>query len=667
MSHPANARPRVLLFAALAGLAASGLARADESCLDWRWIAVATAADTSCTVPESSGWRGRALFSDDALARSRDLRRFCSFEPLAASADAARLRAATGDRYTRIDRDCAAAGGHGASGTTSVHWVALAQELRRQSGFDGVPATDLLGPHRVRLTVVDSNPTNAVDPARDLGRSPHGNALLTLAESLACPSGAPCSVDVTSQLGLRFVHVDPARRDPAHQDARQGGLLGSIADVATAIDAELADWRARTPDHRLVVNLSLGWAAALGGAQARAQDMPVRAQAVLAVLQDASCDGVLVFAAAGNREAGIDEEAGPLYPAAWETRAAPDAAGCARLRGHGGSADPRAFAGAYRPLVHAVGGIEADGTPIDNARPRSVPRLAAYADHAVAESLALGPPPSGLPTATLTGSSVASLLAALNAAVAWSWDPSRGAHEVASLLHAAAIGTPSALGRRVDVCLRDAAGRCVDGIADVHRLDACLTRRASGPAIPGLACTWMASDPRLGVDRADFDAAATPIDLSSQVPIGGDPACGAAVLHVDPAAVLPAAPCPHLALLGVASRPWVMPQPGSDVCPHCEDTDETLARIAAKRVPAAARVLRIEIAPRLSRPVDTMALVVGDRVFVLAPAQPIRGGDRYLVRGLAAQGLGAAELEHAFVAFGIDGRYAAVSPLFHED
>jgi hypothetical protein len=651
----------------LTGAASAASASSGDGCLDWRWIAVAAGADTSCAVSADSGWRGQPLFSEDALGRSRDLGRFCRFEPIAPSADAARLKSATGNRFTRIDRDCAAAGGHAAPAAGVERWSAQAAELWRQSGADAVPRPDLVGPHRVRLAVVDSNPTNPIDPERDLGRSPHGNALVTLAQSLACAPGLPCSVAVTAQLGLAFVQVDPRRRDAAHQDAVNGGLLGSIADVAVAIDAELADWRARTPDHRLVLNLSLGWPAAYGGAQALPRDMPVPAQAVLAVLQDAGCAGALVFAAAGNRESGIDEEAGPLYPAAWESRPAPDAPACERLRGRAGTSDPSAFRAVYRPLLHAVGGIEADGAPLDNARPRSTPRLAAYGDHAVVESLALGAPPSGQPTATLTGSSVASLLAATNAAVAWSWKPAAGAHEIASLLHSAAIGTPSALGRASEVCLRDAAGRCVDGVESVHRLDLCLTRTASGPPIAGLSCAWQPSDPRLAIDRAGFDAGATVIDVSSHVLAGPQPGCGTSIVLVDPAAPLPATPCPHTTLLGIASRPWVMPQPGSDVCPHCEDTDEVLKRGVGKRAAAGSRVLRIEIAPRLSKPVGGMAVVVGDRVFVLATTVPVRGGDRFVVRGLSAHGVDAAALEHAFVAFAIDGRYAAVSPLFHED
>jgi hypothetical protein len=656
-----------VLLAVLAPLGALEPARASESCLDWRWIAVGSTSEVSCELPSASGWRGAPLFSPAALARSKALRRYCSFESVADSADPEILHAYTAGRFVRIDRDCAAAGGHSEPSPGDARWVALATELLRQSGAQAVPAAELLGPHHVRLAIVDTNPTNAIDPARDRGRSPHGNALVTIAETLACSAGKSCTVSVTSQLGLRFLEADPRRRDATHQDAVRGGLLGSIADLAVAIDAELADWRSRTPDHRLVLNLSLGWSMGFGGAENRVADMPVPVQAIYAVLQDASCQGVLVFAAAGNREAGVDEEIGALYPAAWESRPAPDSATCAQLMGVGGTADPNLFAAPYRPLVHAVGGIEADGGVLDNARPHSAPRLAAYADHAVVESLALGPPPSGRPTATLTGSSVATLLASINAAVAWTWQPSRGPHDIAALLHGAASGTASVLGRNVDVCLRDAAGRCVDGIVSVHRLDLCLTRKRAGPHIASLDCAWAPTDPRLGVDRAAFDATATVLDLGNYVSIGHDPACGTAEIYADASVPLRGSPCPHLELLGVASRPWVMPQPGSDTCQHCEDTDETSLQLASKQVVANQRVLRIEIAPQLSRPIDNLVLVAGSELYVLAPPHAVSGGSRFLIRGLGAHGLHGEAMEHAFLAFSIEGRYVAVSPLLHEN
>lgn len=660
--------PRLAVWIGAAVLVCSVASRVEaqstDACLDWRWIALASGPDADCSVPTASGWSGAALFSAASIARSRDLGRYCVFESVSQSADPGQLRAYTAGRFARIDRDCAAAGSHAGERGSRQRWTALASELRSQSGANAVPPELLSGPHRVRLAVIDSNPTNAVDPARDLGRSPHGNALLTIAEQLACPQGDPCPIAVTSRLGLSFVAVDTTQRRATDRDRAGGGMLGSIADVAAAIDAELVDWRGTTPDHRLVVNLSLGWAPSFGGIQARVADMPVPVQAAHAILQDASCQGVLVFAAAGNREAGLGEESGPLYPAAWETRPAPDAATCARLQRGGSSVMPEVFGGAYRPLVHAVAGIEADGTPLDNARVRGAPRLAAYGDHAVAESIALAAAPSGQPTATLTGSSVATLLASVNAAVAWSWQASRSPHDIAALLHGAARGTTSVLGRTADFCLRPAGGGCADSI---HRIDLCLTRKAADPGTAaGLRCDWQPSDPALQADRSAFDADAIEIDLSHFVQSGAVAACGAATIHVDASMPTPRNPCPHLALLGVGTRPWVMPQPGSDACPHCEDTDETTLQKAAGISVAPARMIRIEIAPALSRPIDEMVLVVGSRLFVLTPGHAITGGMRFVVRGLADQGLDKDSLEHALLAFSIDRRYAAVSPLLHE-
>src|SRR6185295_8822360 len=156
---------------------------------------------------------------------------------------------------------------------------------------------------------------------------------------------------------------------------------------------------------RIVMNLSVGWPAAFGGSEAVIDDMPAPVQAALAVLEFASCRGAIVVAAAGNRSWGPDGDTGPLYPAGWEVRPAPGLQACIDRGAQPRPADfPPATSTVYRPLLYAVGGVQANNRVLANSRPASEPRLTAFADHAVVDDT------TGAPTAVLSGTSVSTLL-----------------------------------------------------------------------------------------------------------------------------------------------------------------------------------------------------------------------------------------------------------------
>ncbi len=645
----------MLLFAAQA-IAAAPLPD-NGACLQWRWIGVADQDDAPCAQIAPPGWQGTRLFAAPEASTPPSLTRFCRFETSTANPSTIAIEQLAGPLLSRVERDCVVVSPQAdPSSLASVQWSALAAELAEHSGAAALAGTSVLGSAPVRLAVLDGNPTNAVDPETDLGTSPHGNALITMAEQLLCPGSGGCGANITSRLALTFLRVDPGKRAAADIDAVHGGYLASVSDLASATYNEVASWRGTAAGSRLIVNISLGWDGAFGGDERLVADMPVAAQAMHAVLVDASCRGVLVFAAAGNRSGDPKMETGALLPAGWERYSAPGFAVCVSALGGSAALDPLNFTGsAYRPLVRAVSAIEADGTALDNARVGARARLVAYGDHAVVESLARSP---GEPTATLSGSSVATLLASANAALAWSHNNKMNPHQLADFLYAAANGSSSALAASADICLRDSSGACTAGVDySAHRLSMCLTRLATGdPSLTPASCAWVADNPAMALDYAAFDAAASRVDLTRYGSTSIDSACGARVIRWNPERPMPAQPCPHLMLPSLGERPWVLPQPGSDLCPQCEDGGRAAKRALAKAV--STRVLRLQISPRLSGQITAITLVAGTQLYAIALDRPLIAGDRLVLEGLETL---AGDREHMTVAFAVNASHAAIS------
>ncbi len=627
------------------------------ACLQWRWIGVANNENANCAQMAPSGWQGARLFTAAEATPSPALTRFCRFETNVANPSTTAIEELVGPRLRKVERDCVVVSPQAdPTSLATVQWPALAAELAEQSGAAALAATTVLGSALVRVAVLDGNPTNAVDPETDSGTSPHGNALITMAEQLLCPGTGGCAAHITSRLALSFLRVNPSQRVAADIDTVNGGYLASVGDLAAATYKEVTAWRGGVAGSRLILNISLGWDGAFGGDEARVADMPAAAQAMHAVLLDASCRGVLVFAAAGNRSGDPVVETGPLLPAAWERRAAPDFAACASALGATAALDPLNFSGSnYRPLVHSVSAIEADGTELDNARLGARARLVAYGDHAVVESLARS---AGEPTATLSGSSVATLLASANAALAWSHDSTMNPHQLVDFLYAAANGSSSALTPTADICLRDASGACVGGVDyHAHRLSLCLTRMATGdPSLTPEDCAWDADNPLMAVDYSAYDAAAARIDLTRYSRTSIDSSCGASELRTNPDRPTPAQPCPHLTLPSLGERPWVLPQPGSDLCPQCEDGGR-IAKSARAKV-ATTRVLRMQISSRLTEQITAVTLVAGTQFYAIALDRPLSAGDRLVLEGLESI---AGDREHVTVAFAVNASHTAIS------
>jgi hypothetical protein len=375
-----------------------------------------------------------------------------------------------------------------------------------------------------------------------------------------------------------------------------------------------------------VLNLSFAWDSRFGGLEPEVSQMPLAVRAVYRALQESSCLGVLVVAAAGNRGGGPEPETGPLLPAAWEQRPAPSPAECRRLFGGsrgGGELSGGELSGdrrdAYRPLLYAAGGVRSDGSRLFNARPGSLPRLAAFADHAVVESSQ-----PDRPTATVTGTSVSALVVSSAAAAVWYYRPELRSDEVMDTLYQAGEdlgaapqfclgGTPARpcpaarwSARRVSLC-QAAAAACRDGGG------AC----PPSAEMPSCPRSEIASSDLAAVDLEAFDRTALKLDLATLDRHRGPVAeCGGETVWFRRGR-RPKNPCPHHQFFGPVVDAWTEPQPESNPCPNC---------IIQYSSPG---ILRIEVS-RFKATLRDATLKLGSASYALG-LPPLREGDRVQV------------------------------------
>lgn len=517
-----------------------------QACADWRWIAVLDRPAATC--PQArSGWKVERLSRLDvqsqsdqrekggayaaAAASDRDrkpaanapspqeaiaqLSRFCVYE-VADGAQKARFPPVANPAVVRLDQDCAALALAAAPAIETLDWQPLAADFLAQVGKPAVPLA-IKRERGVRLAFLDTQPTDDFRASTPPGNSLHGFTLAHIARQLVCSpaESETCAARITTRLALPLTTFDPHSRARTYA-GRNGGYIGTQRDLAEAIIAEVDAWsaeldRPNAPQH-LVLNLSLAWDPRLfaGLDEAQVADLRAGAQGVYRALQYAASRDVLVLAAAGNRKTCPDvSQDGPLLPAAWEIGGPRDAS-C-------GEASPR--------LVYAVGGLERGDQPVWNARPRSMPRRAAYADNAVVPA---GNP--DVPTALYSGTSVATAVASSIAAIVWDTLPDRGGPGVMKLV--------------------DGSGRALGLGADFW---------------PGVANGSLAPPPVPKVRRLSLcDALRAACDES------GPSACP---IPPEPCPPLPAAR--ELAGLSVdhdlpdTCQPWVFPQPEDPPCPTC--------------------------------------------------------------------------------------------------
>ena len=513
------------------------------ACVDWRWIGIKTDPAAPCPDPADNGlpgWTGLPLFDDDLQYDPVPaLRNFCLYEKAEGEVvddDLTALKNLRLEKFEQLERDCLVVVPAAGAPAAGAEEQATAAEQNRvetlrdvflaNAGVVSTPAATqpAAAQPAVQLALLDTSPTSPPSPDATITGTPqnhppsakgsrHGYTLANLAADMLCGGGVTprCVAQITSRLALPVKKFD-ARQWQAGDRAEnaESGYVGTLGDLAMAIRDELTAWEeigsSAGPRRRLVLNLALGWDPALFGAR---QDTYPAVQAVYLALQKAACQDVLVVAAAGNLLGG-PKETGPLLPAGWETEQAPPCAG-------------------DRPLLYAAGGVRADGRPLANARPGGMPRLVAFGDHAVSWNSQHGA------TATLTGSSVATLITAATAAAVWNDHPHLSPHDVMKHLYNKGVSdvspAPEAdfflpqagqppVRRRVMLC--KALGTCPSTL----------------PAPPQLPSPTMIRSSKLPSFRAS-----TPTSKKIVRPFSTYP--------------------------GIMARPWLGPQPESDPCPPC--------------------------------------------------------------------------------------------------
>ena len=626
------------------------------ACPDWRWIGLLEEPGRGC--PRLDGWISSPLFevpgdlatevdptgrraggegrTSPAAARAARcdlgippaLRPFCQFEfagPGEGPTEEQVGRLLRVDGLQAIERDCMAVGPAGDPIRRQIAPELQAVTLAQAGRTHLVPRA---GAERVRLALLDTEPTNLQDPPSDDSSSPHGYTLAQLAERLLCaaalpPAGRECVGRLVTELALPFKSYDRRSRTPGDRDEARGGYLGSFGDLAQAVRRQVAAWQGEGSEEHLVLNLSLGWASRFGGTEPSVGGMNLGAQAVHRALRDAVCRGALVVAAAGNHGWGPPSPAGPIFPAGWERHGAPTRTECQAATGQ---LPPAGYDGGfYRPLVHAVSGVRQDGTVLTNHRPGAAARLAAFGDQAiVGRSRSPAQPGAFDPRArALTGTSVSAVIAASAATAAWYYRPDLNAFEIMDLVYASSTD----LGRQVDFCRSSAKEGCGRPSLSVRRVS---VAGAAAAACQGSPCpalpTGSNPGPRapLGVALSRLEmAGARRVQLRPQGPIEVFPECRFERHRPDGRQPL-RDPCPRSQFFDVTEEPWVGPQPGPNMCPNCT-ADLTAGQML------------IAIDEGFEGALSSPTISVGGQTDTYALPGGLKPGDRLIVSGVGLE------------------------------
>jgi len=602
------------------------------ACPSWRWVALKADAASAC--PGLKEHLGPVQASNSST-------RFCFYQGPDGSVGQRIQELRARKKLVQADRDCAALGSLGSEEETSLSmqgWSTLQGHFGVQVGRSELWDATADRRNVVRLAILDTQPKDLWRDRR-AGRSPHGWSLAHIGRQLVCPDegpalSGPCVAEVTTRLALPWRKLNPDHFRGTHLDERRGGYFGTLYDLAKAIDRELAE--ARGSGDLLVLNLSVGWdGEAFGGLENEVDEMPVPAQLLYRVLEDAACQGVLVVAAAGNRLGGPEPESGMLLPAAWAGRTVT----CRE--------------GSQRRLLYAVAGVDGTSKPLSNARPEGMPELVAFADHAVVETFE-----PDLPTKTYTGSSVAAAVASAAAAAVWSERPEWAARQVMETLYDSGselaktadvvanppLGPPAGVSRIAalsPLALAEEAAVRRGSVppSSVHRI--CLQRAlceaqgADGAACRGVDQTCPESEPPALHLVLDARHAADVSGYTEAWSIAPAEGCKATQVLYMPTAERPSYSCPSDQFESVLARPWVGPQPQDPPCPNC--TLEPPGTGGGDGLMAAevggSYTLYIEIDGDWSEPLYDSTLRLGETLLPLSLGV-LNRGDRATVEGI---------------------------------
>jgi hypothetical protein len=451
-----------------------------------------------------------------------------------------------------VQRDCPAVTALGSSVTDQV-WTTMRNEnAQRTSRLGTLPSAS--GLTSVRVAVVDSAAQAYTSGTNDT--SDHGRTVGRAIRELSCPAEfagtliSPSPLIAEPLLAGPIVNpvVGPSspcvgqvsnfpalvQLTPTTTDTTLGGYFGTESElagaIARAVDSWLGEPAATRPPH-LVVNLSVGWDSGqgYGGEYVDVPStLPPAARAVQAAITHAVCHGALVVAAAGNQSS--PGSSGPMFPAAWESHAGPTTRDCTVFEGAATlPADPATVT--YRPLVHAVGGLDAADAPLSNTRPLGRPRLAAYGEDVVTVD------PRAVHTDMLSGTSMAAANVSGIASAVWGYLPAATANQVMQLVYDSSV-----------TLANDTADFGVGTAREtIHRAALCDSVKAAtgGTFACNTPAAYTGAPPALAFTTLDLGFAATPV-----------------------AAALVAAP--SLPTTAGLSQPWVTSQPGSPSCTTCQ-------------------------------------------------------------------------------------------------
>jgi hypothetical protein len=560
-------------------------------------------------MPPDADWQAELLFPSAGSNDIAELKDYCLYTWIGVDTSPPDLSGVDWrsiPKPQQLAKDCAIVGpmqGGVASGLDEhARW--MIGRLDRNAGRltttddDGAP---------VRLAFLDTGPTNAVNPQHDRffegaetiieeiaddgrvdaseaallcgGRacSPHGFALVNIARRLLCPDNDCGGITITSQLAMPRVNAAGTISAPR----TQGGVVAYLHDVATAVEREVDAWEAAgVHGERLILNLSLGWESCFGGHVADGHLLSSTEPTIKAVhdaLSNAACKGALIVAAAGNFQGPPNYSGGPplgpLFPGGWEALprtpwSADDVDDLACPPGEPGP-------GEYKPLVHAVAGVDGGGRLIANSRPRSRPRFAAFGDHAVAPYPVLGipgagtgaPSPLGLvaeATPPLTGTSVSA--AVVSAAAAARWSAEGSAWSAAQVMDALWVeGSPIHVKAPANfACGSDTLepSPAPSPIDDCGVTSAATTRQV---LVNGADADRRPGKPPGGTDIPPGewkDTGIAALDTTSWPESPGSPACRNELVHGGGV-------CAHWKAPTLSATPWGGPQPEGNPCVGC--------------------------------------------------------------------------------------------------
>lgn len=508
-----------------------------------------------CTDVLPTGWTVEPLFDADAHGFLPPfLRRYCVLEldPTAASPDLPSTFAV----YGTAEPDVLAVAAMGGIPTGAQLGQSFLQQVRPFPNYTAVPA------YPAWLTLVDTSPTfTPGDPNawQQAGTYDHGQRLATLALRATCdgvttPTSTPdCVVDIGTELAVAW---NMTTSGPMRSSA--GGVMGSPADLARAIERAVVAWQDAPSAGPLVLNLALGW-----HRESTGEDLATATPAVLAVyeaLLHASCKDALVTAAVGQIDTpwGEPQSEEPLLPAWWETKSAPSAATCSAALGawwtaadvaRGASTSP------YTPLIYGISAYDVSYVTLANQRPGSTTPHAAPGAQLDYYNAALG----GF-TTPISGTSASSAMVASAAAVIRSHRPLLDAHEVMEVLRnaSATSGTPA------EFCNNPTAG-----CDDTHYISVCeslVSTCAAGGCPPTYTAAACAAIPTAAPITPTGSAFPDTFSLTG----GSTGTCVYSGANwTTNIGISPTVGCPQDDLYGASALPITLPQPPGGECPAC--------------------------------------------------------------------------------------------------